>query len=231
MISTEKISITTADSPSCFFLPDQVEKEPISTSPSMLQKKENIIFLVSPQILDESSFCNYVKKTAEKNALSVFLLMLASNYQEEANGHLKLISITSALVGHSFHVDSQLVFGNSWIEAIQKYSHPDDVVYCPKEIQAVSHIFFRHPLADQLVRKIPNSVQIYSALVRPHSFSIGKIGKRLLFWIGLLLLLAGFLKAEGVVSDNLSGAMGSAIMFLIVAGEIILIYFWSLFLG
>jgi hypothetical protein len=119
----------------------------------MLQKKENIIFLVSPQILDESSFCNYVKKTAEKNALSVFLLMLASNYQEEANGHLKLISITSALVGHSFHVDSQLVFGNSWIEAIQKYSHPDDVVYCPKEIQAVSHIFFRQPLADQLVRK------------------------------------------------------------------------------
>jgi hypothetical protein len=231
MITTEKITITAADSAASFFLPDQVEKKPVSTSPSTLQKKENMIFLVPSQILDESSFCNYVKKTAEKKALSVFFLMLASNYKEEANGHLKLISITSALVGHSFHVDSQLVLGNSWIDAIHKYSHPEDVVFCPKEIQVASHIFFREPLADQLVRKIPNTVQIYSEFVCPHSFSVWKIGKRLLYWIGVLFLLAGFLKAEGVISDNLSGAMGSVIMFLIVAGEIILIYFWSLFLG
>ena len=231
MITTEKISITAANSTASFFLPDQIEKKPVLGSLSTLQKKENMIFLVPPHILDESLFCNYVKKTAEKTALSVFLLMLASNYEEEASGHMKLISITSALVGYSYRVDSQIVLGNSWINAIQKYSHPEDLVFCPKEIQVTSYFVFRESLADQLVRKIPNPVRIYSELIRPHSFSIWKIGKRLLYWLGLLFLLAGFLKGEGVISDNITGAMGSVIMSLIIAGEIILIYFWSLLLG
>ncbi len=231
MITTSKISIPAADSAVSNFLPLQVEKKTVSNSALILQKKDNVIFLVPPQIQDVTSFCSFVKKTAEKTALSVFLLMLASNYEEEASGHMKLILMTSALTGYSFQIDSQLVLGNSWIDAIHKYSHPDDVVFCPKEIQVASYFFFREPLADQLIRKIPNSVQIYSEFVRPHSFSVWKIGRQMLYWIGLLLLLAGFLKAEGIISDNLSGAMGSVIMFLIVAGEIILIYCWSLFLG
>jgi hypothetical protein len=40
MISTEKISITTADSPSCFFLPDQVEKEPYRLLLNVAKKRK-----------------------------------------------------------------------------------------------------------------------------------------------------------------------------------------------
>jgi len=127
-----------------------------------------------------------------KKYSDVLLLMLASNYEDEANGHLRLFTITSLLTGFGFSLKSQMVYSKSWENAIRSIVTDKDTVACPKDVIVPTQIFSKESLPIHLKKKLPVNLIEYSGFVNKEKAPAKNTLRMLSFWLGVIVILASF---------------------------------------
>jgi hypothetical protein len=206
-------------------------QDPGLSSTSNFQEKNRLLFLIPSLVNNDIELCQYIKKIAQTSNSDILLLMLVSSYEDEAFGHIKLIDMTASLSGLQFKINSQIVLGNSWIDAIKQYIYPGDVIVCPKDLSVPVRIFSHEPLSKQLTRKLTEPIRTYSGFIIQKRSSPWNTVKKAIYWVGIIILLVGFFEVESTTSLNLTGWVGTFVMLLIAIVEIAGIYFWSVLLG
>jgi hypothetical protein len=197
----------------------------------ILPALKRLIVLLPSRFVDEERISRYIYNESLKDYTDVILLTLVSNYEEEYSAKLRMTTISALIRSPQFKVESQIIWGKSWIHAIKGLIYPDSIILCPKEFMVSYNLFWQEPLSSQLSRSfnipIQNYAGFYPNLKQPSIVII----KKVVYWIGLLIVLASFFWIESDIDITVSGWQNSLLLVMIVLAEIGAIYFWSSIAG
>jgi hypothetical protein len=205
--------------------------KPLTAPAKPLPKKNRLIILLPPQITDEAGLSRFILGLAQTNDSDVILLMLVSKFEDESIGHIKLSTINAILLGFHFKIDTQIIWGKSWINAIKQFISSGDVIVCPKDLKTSMGLFLQVPLSNQLIRQLTNPVQTYSGFIRYEHFSPWNLIRTIVYWLGIFLIMGCFFWIESKTGFSQLGGVGTFDLILLVIVEIGALYFWSSFLG
>jgi hypothetical protein len=215
---------------------DELTSNKLTQVPTIWQStgaiaKNRLIVLVPPQICNEADFSKYIIKLASANNSDVLLIMVVSNYEDETTGRLRVSTISAYLSGFAVKVEIQIIWGKSWINSIEQIIQPGDAIICPTELNTKTKIIFREQLSDQLVRNLNAPVNAYSGFVIQAHTTPREILMKLLYWVGIILIVVGFFYVETTIDKSVIGWVNNFIEILLVIVEVGALYLWSSLLG
>jgi hypothetical protein len=193
--------------------------------------KNRLIVLIPPQICNEADFSKYIYKLASANNSDVLLIMVVSNYEDETIGRLRVSTISAYLSSFSLKVETQIIWGKSWINSIEQIIHPGDAIVCPTELIVKTRVVFHKPLSDHLVNKLNAPVNTYTGFVNQVHTSPWEILKKLGYWVGIILIIVGFFYIETTVDKSVLGWVNNFIEIMLIIVEVGALYLWSSLVG
>jgi hypothetical protein len=202
----------------------------LTVKTAVLEKKR-LVVLVSPYIVDETEFSKYILSLADKKFTDVLLLMLATNYEDEANGHLQLFTINSLLTGFAFTMKSQMVYGKSWENNLKPIVTEKDTVVCPHDVMVSVGIFSKESLSVRLGKKLNANMIIYAGFVKNDPVHAHNPVRALTFWIGAIAIIVSFFWLGSLIDTKLAGWIATLFLSILTLVQIALGYLWFLLLG
>jgi hypothetical protein len=162
-------------------------------------------------------------EVARSMGLGVLLLSITTDFGEESHLRRKLVTMAAMIREPLVPTDILIEHGNDWVKQVRKIVREGDVVAC---------------YADQKTRVMRRSLDeaISSRLNVPvYILADAQSGKapkprvlsRVLFWSGPLAIIGGFFWAEAKLVQLPQDWAHTALIYVAVLIEIVLVAFWN----
>jgi hypothetical protein len=192
---------------------------------------KRMVVLLPSQITDEAKISRYIFNLASKSNSDVILISLVSNYEDENSEKMRLATINALVSNPHFNVEYRVIWGKAWIKAVKEVILPGDLILCPKELTIPFKLFWQEQLSILILKSIDVPLLTYSGFYNSIRISPLVLFKKMIYWVGLLVVLVGFFWIESEIEISLTGWQNNFILILIVFAEIGAIYFWSSIAG
>ncbi len=192
---------------------------------------ERLLVLVPDQDVDTVAFAQKLWALANPGKLSVFLVTVVPNPDYSSAAQRRLSAIAAITRDRRVKVETAVVRGKNWIQAIQPVRQANDLVICQAEQKMKLGFSKQQALSAGLVAAFHQPVFVIAGLYT----EIKPIRSRWLaqvpYWIILFTIIAGFFIFEVGVDQSGSGWMEKTIFGLLFVLEVGLIWIWNSIMG
>jgi hypothetical protein len=173
----------------------------------------------------------HIYALARDHQLKVLLVSLVDDPGNEYQALRRMTSLAAIIRDIWVDVETQVLFGHSWIKAIKPILQPDDLIICSEGQTTSYHLVQRKPLASVLSETLHCAVQDIPDYFEEKPSLWPAWSKRIPYWVGVTVILVGFFYVEADVSHALSDWVGQLTLLLVVMVEAGLIYGWTMVAG
>ncbi len=155
--------------------------------------------------------------------LSVLLLSLTNDFDDEAQLRRKLITMAAVIKDPNVPTDIMIEHGNDWVGQVRKVWRAGDILAC----YAGQKVGVMRKSLDQVLRSsLEATIYIlsdYHPARNPNSTFIS----RSLLWLGSLAIIGGFFWAEVEIAQLPQDWTHAALIYVCIFVEVTLIYLWN----
>jgi len=155
--------------------------------------------------------------------LNVLLLSLTNDFDEEAQLRRKLITMAAIIKDPNVSTDIMIEHGNDWVRQVRKIWRAGDIVACYAG-QKVG--LMRKPLDQVLRSSLEATIYILSDVQPPRNPNSSFIS-RVLFWLGSLGIIGGFLWAEVNIVQLPQDWTHTVLIYVCIFVEVTILYLWN----
>jgi hypothetical protein len=185
-----------------------------------------LVVLVPAELLSETSLAARVYAAARERGLDVLFLGLAP--QPEAEPALRRrLALLAACTRDDPIVKARyrLVIGGGWLSALEHTLQPGDLVVCHRE-QRLQRLWRATVLGDVLAARLRVPVVVLDGFSAPEARPLGEAARTVLFWLGALLVLAGFFWVQVDIQQQVQDWARTVLLIGSVAVEFLLLAAW-----
>jgi hypothetical protein len=192
-----------------------------------LPAAKRLVVLVPAGLIDETALAQHIWSIAQARGLSVLYVSRTTRVEDEPSLRRRL-ALLAALTRDTdcVRADSRLAVGNDWLALIRAVGQPGDLVVCHAEQQAPL-LSLGRPIGQTLADTLGTPVYLLSGYCEPEASQLARLGRQLLFWIGALVIGAGFFWIQVNVQRLTQDWMQTVVLVLTVLIEFGLLAAWS----
>ena len=160
---------------------------------------------------------------ARSSQLSVLLLSLTNDFDEEPQLRRKLITMAAMIKDPFVPTEILIETGNDWVKQVKKLWRKGDVVAC----YANQKVGIMRKALDEILRSSLNMPVYILADPQAHKSSKPQFLSQLLFWLGSLAIVGGFFWLEAKTVQLPHDWAHSALIYVCVFVEFAFIWLWN----
>ncbi len=230
-------SVRAADGPGAVALPAAGAELALSTAVGgllipaggPLPPARRLVVLVPDADVDEAALAARIWSLAAPRQLAVLFLGTARQAAEEFRARRRLALIAALTRDRTLRVDSLLAFGARWLEAVRTVHEPGDLIVCHSELVETKR-FRPMPLAPALLAAVKAPIYVVAGFYPDLGPERPAWLAQLATWLPPLGLLVAFFALQARLARSSDWAQ-TALLYLSIAVEFVLILAWEHFLG
>jgi hypothetical protein len=190
---------------------------------STLKPGCQLIVLFPPSLPVSAPLASRILEIAQLKHANITLVSLTDGFDSESPTRCKLISLAGMVNFYGMAVDIQVEHGADWVGQAKRILQAGDSVVC---FEGHKVGFPRRSLDDVLIKKLKAPTQKLTGF-EPIQNPYPALLSQLAAWSGSLLLIGGFLWAEMKVTDLPKDWAHTALLYVLVVVEVILVGIWN----
>jgi hypothetical protein len=191
------------------------------------QVKNRIIVLLPESLAGNLPLAYKINGMAAHNRRDVLFLTLLEEKEQKLSVTRLMATMKAATAGDQINVAYRLVYQNDWLTVLKDTWRPGDLVVCQQE-QSVKAGFLRTvPMKEYLQDKLEMPSRTLSGFYHPWNTQAKQWLLGLAFWIGCLVILAGFTLLEIQIDHVMQGLARTALLLTTVAFEVGMLSVWN----
>jgi hypothetical protein len=192
---------------------------------------KRLVILIPDLDTEEARLSHYIWSLAAPQQMEVLLVSLVQVPGDEFHALRRLTSIASITRDTWVKVDTQVLFGRSWVKAVKPLLKQDDLLVCPSGQTAMVGWGKKVSLEAALSSAIKKPVHVIPSFFQSGAQPRLAWVRRLPFWVGLVIILASFFFLEVDVNRSITDWTGQVILIGLILVEITLLYWWTSITG
>lgn len=182
-----------------------------------------LLVLVPENDFDENQLSQRIWNLAAKGGLSVSFVLLSSKPGTEHFLRTRLATLVANTRDGYVAVNSKIVLGNNWIQAVNGLMRPGDLLVCLEDFKATSWGVFRRPAGQTISSSLGVPVYILSGIRLGSPPRYSNRGKEVIFWLAAIGIIVGFAFVQIMINNAIQGWLSSPVLMITVIFEILLI--------
>ena len=192
---------------------------------------KRLVILIPDLDAEEARLSHYIWSLAAPQQMEVLLVSLVQAPEDEFHALRRLTSIAAITRDAWVKVDTQVLFGSSWVKAVRPLLGQDDLLVCPTGQTAAVGWGKKVSLEAALSSAIKKPVHVIPSFFQTSPQPRLDWVRRLPFWIGLAIILASFFLLEVDVNRSITDWTGQVILIGLILVEAGLLYGWASITG
>ena len=188
-----------------------------------LEPARRLIVLFPASETDTPDLVHRIWEIARSSQLSVLLLSLTNDFDEEAQLRRKLVTMAAVIKDPNVSTDIMIEHGSDWVRQVRKIWREGDVVACYAG-QKVG--FMRKPL-DQILRSSLEAPIYILSDYQPVRNPKRTFASQFFFWLGSLAIVGGFLWVEVRLVQLPQDWAHNALIYVCLVAEVAFIWLWN----
>jgi hypothetical protein len=205
----------------------QVAKERPMDSMTQQHAKNRLIVVIPDCITNNSKLAYKIYWMAFRSSCDVHYLALVDDAEKESAISRCMATMKAETSASWLNVDVQLVDSKGWVKTLGQVSHPGDTVICLEEQKVRVNFFRKTSAAESLRQALEVPVRTLSGFYDLRQKKSAEWARSLLFWIGCLVIFAGFSMLEVQMDSGMNGLARTAALLVVLFVEISAIWGWT----
>jgi hypothetical protein len=164
---------------------------------------------------------------AVKGGFDVLYLELVDQPEDMLARSRSMVTLRAMISDPGSSTDWELIESRRWFTRLNELVQPGDAILCHAEQTVKVGAFKTVPLSDLLQEKLHTSVRTVSGYYQPQVVQIRQWGHSLIFWIGVLVILAGFAFLDIRLHLTLQGIERKVLLILAMLLEVAAVWTWN----
>lgn len=196
---------------------------------SKLMPSENgrLIVLLPESLSGNLDLARKIYWMAANSGKDVLYLTLLDRNDSILAVYREIVTMKAVTESNMVHAGSMLVPAALWFQKLQAILKPNDIVICQNEQFVRQGHFKSVKVAEYLVSSLDNKIITINGFYKPGSVQILTWLRAMFFWLGSLVILAGFTMLELQVNKVMRGISGTLILAAIVSLEFGTVWIWN----
>ena len=190
-----------------------------------------LLVVVPDQDLDVVDFSRAVRKLAKPNVSDILLVTIVHSEDDEMDSRRRLATMAALLRDFDYKIETLVQWSRSWIKTLESLVRPEDMIFCPPEMNVRTGLRSYEPLLEAIKRRLNANVQPISGFYRKDPAGALRFLLSIGYWVVILGIIIGFFMLESDVAKSTANSAGQIIMAVLVVAEIGAIYLWSMIIG
>ncbi|HEX9019364.1 MAG TPA: hypothetical protein VF806_09260 [Anaerolineaceae bacterium] len=192
-----------------------------------LSEKKRLIVFVPDYRAENLELAHKAHWIAMHHRYDVLFLALVDT-EDEMLGAARMLATLKAVTSENWlTTTSRVVTNRDWLTALQEIYQPGDAILCHAEQVVKNGFLTTLPLNDYLRDHFEGAVYTLSGYYQPRQVQVRRWLHSLLFWIGCLVIFAGFSALEMQLDLHTLGITRTLTMVIVVLFEFGAIWVWS----
>ena len=186
-----------------------------------------LIVLMPASLAGNLEFAQKIHWMAARAQNDVLYLTLLDDPDSTLTAQRGLATMKAVTESNLIRAGSVIVPAARWFEKLEKVLHPGDTIVCLAE-QVVKHGFLKTmPMPDYLAGVLTAPVVTMAGFYSPQRTLVKNWLNGLLFWLGAMVILAGFTFLELQADTSVPGFANKLVLAVIVIIEFGAFWLWS----
>lgn len=192
-----------------------------------ISANKRLLVLLPESLAGSSSLAHQIYWMANLEQRDVLYLTLLENQNNRLGLMRRMATMCAITSGQPPHVQFQLVEREDWLSTLREACQPGDLVICHTE-QTVSTGFLRtQRMEDYLQTALPIPSRAIAGFYHPGKEQARRWLFSILFWLGCLLILAGFSALEIEIDRATQGVARIGLILFAICAEFGLLSAWN----
>jgi len=186
-----------------------------------------LVILVPGQGLEAPALTQWLASPVSLHQPSILFLSVVQSLNEEPCARLQLLDLTALTSGFPIKVESELIMGKSWVDAVCEVRQPGDLVVCHAGQTISVPDAARYPLSVALSNRLDAPVLVLTGLYRESLHHPRTRATEAAWWGVALALVAAFGVPQAWISQHVMGWAHQILLILSVLAEVGLLWIWN----
>ena len=186
-----------------------------------------LVILVPGQGLEAPALAQWLASPVSLQRPSILFLSVVQSLNEEPCARLQLSDLTALTSGLPVKVESELIMGKSWVNAVCEVWQPGDLVICYAGRTISISGAARYPLWVALSNRLDASVFALTGFYREPLCRPRTHATEVAWWGVALALVAAFGVLQAWISQHVIGRAHQILLILSVLAEVGLLWMWN----
>jgi hypothetical protein len=186
-----------------------------------------LVVLVPGQGLEALALAQWLASPVSLHQPSILFLSVVQSLNEEPCARLQLSDLIALTSGFPVKVESDLILGNNWVDAVCEVWQPGDLVICCAEQTISISGAARYPLWVALSNRLDASVFALTGFYRESLRRPRTRATEVAWWGVALALVAAFGVLQAWISQHVMGWAHQILLILSVLAEVGLLWIWN----
>jgi hypothetical protein len=186
------------------------------------QSKNRLIVLIPGCLARDAALAHKVGWIALREKREVHYLTLLDDAEQPAPVTPEMLSSQGFPAAHTLKTST-----SGWLRALQAVYRPGDRIACPEELAVRTGLLRVQPVAEFLRDRMHFQVLPLPGFYHPEQLQLARWARRLVAWLGFLLILAGFTWLEIQINPQAQGLAGKLLLCLVLIVEVGAIWGWN----
>jgi hypothetical protein len=195
------------------------------TDPSIYPMR--LVVLVPGQGLETLALAQWLASPVSLHQPSILFLSVVQSLKEEPCARLQLSDLIALTSGFPVKVESELILGKNWVDAVCEVWQPGDLVICYAGQTVSVPDAARYPLWVALSNRLDASVFALAGFYRESLRRPRTRATEVAWWGVALALVAAFGVLQIWISQNVIGWAHQILLIFSVLAEIGLLWIWN----
>ena len=195
--------------------------------PAKLLEKPRLIVLLPESLAGDIKLAHHIYRMAGLQQRDVLYLVLVEDEMNQLEVSRRMATMTAATIGETLRVHSRLASRGEWLDALRQAYQPGDSLVCQAEQSVRTAILRTESVQNTIQRSLQIPVSVLSGFYHPARDQIRLWLFSLLFWLGCLVILAGFTLLEIEISHSTQGPVQVILISIALLVEYALLYIWN----
>jgi len=190
-------------------------------------QKTRLIVLLPESLAGNLEFAQMIHRMAVKDKKDVLYLTLLDNNDNPLGVSRQVATMKAITESNLIRARSVQIPASHWFGKLQDIFRPGDIVVCHEE-QVVKQGFLKTiPISDFLSSAMRMSIITVNNYYHPQRIQIKSWLLTILFWVGALVILAGFSLLEVQANMAFPGSVNKLVLAALLIVEFSMVWAWN----
>jgi hypothetical protein len=186
-----------------------------------------LVILVPGQGLEAPALAQWLASPVSLQRPSILFLSVVQSLNEEPCARLQLSDLTALTSGLPVKVESELIMGKNWVDAVCEVWQAGDLVICCAGQTVSVPDAARYPLSAALSNRLDAPMLVVTGLYREPLRRPRTRATEVAWWGVALALVAAFGVLQAWISQHVMGWAHQILLILSVLAEVGLLWMWN----
>ncbi len=192
-----------------------------------LVEKQRLIVLLPESLAGSMNLAHHIYWLASREQCNVLYLILMEDEANRLSIMRRMATMAAATTGEPPRVFSRLVPREDWLSVLKTTIQPGDVVVCQAEQNVASGLLKTRSMQEYLEEDLQISCRVLSGFYHPGRELTRQWVLGFIFWVGCLLILAGFTLLEIKIDEVVQGFARIGLLFVVICFEFGSLLAWN----